>query len=812
MKRKQIVYIIAAYAGLAVLTTWPLAAHLSTHLPSNSDDALVHFWNGWWVQQALQNGQSPYFTPYLFYPQGISLVTHNLAWLQIVPWLILEPLFGGLAAYNLALLLNLILCGCACFALCYKLTGDERAAFLAGLIYQAWPYRISQLDHPNLLATAWIPLFLLALIMLLEKGSWRYAVATGVCLALVGYTRWQLLIGAMLMGLVYGIGAWQLWWPPERRFVIGRLLIAGLITAVLLYPPFSLLREQEVATADLLRQGEESFMQTDLLAYLTPANTNSFLHEWTQPLYNGFYPDRPPHRRVTAYIGFIALGLAAVGLWQTRQRGMPWLFMALLFIWLALGPLLRVNGQFHANSLMLYDKLPLANLMRTPDRFNIFLALPATMLAAYGVSFLLSKRGWIMVSLLSMGILAEYTAVPVPIRNFPISPYFAQLATMPDDFAILNLPLDPLRAKMYMFAQTTHQRPILQGKIARLPEGAYGFLDSNPWLASLRHTQEVDPKLTDVGHQLAVLANNHVRYIIIHKTLVGADRVAHWQRYLLIQPRYEDESIVVYPTEPEAGRDFVLAAEFTPGFGPVDAFVAGDCVNPGRVLAVDVGWGQAQVRQQEVEVVLSLVAGNGRVAQTATFPLMTSSLLTWGYYGLHLSEAVLPGEYMLQLNIDESERPLPLQTITVQEEMCTFAIEAEATPANVLFDDDLQLLAYEVKRNDNQVIFTLHWRSQQRMTTDYKIFVHIFDPATDIPLAQDDSRPRREAYPTIYWEPGEQLADRIPISLRGIPPGQYGVAIGVYDPVTGARLTVVRPDGMLVKDGRFIPDTIIEIK
>ncbi len=812
MNRKQVIGIITIYAGLAILASWPLATHLSTHLPSNSNDSLVHFWNAWWVQQALQDGHFPYFTSNLFYPTGISLVTHNLAWFHIVPWLVLEPLLGGLVAYNVTLLLTLTFCGCACFALSYKLIGDVRFAFLAGLIYQVWPYRISQLDHPNLIATAWIPLFMLALILTLEKGKWRYAVMTGICFALVGFTRWQLLVPATLAGLVYVLLGWQWWWPEERRFVIGRLLFAAGVAAVLLYPPFSLLLQQDIETADLLREGEEEFMQTDVLAYFTPTGSHTFLHEFTQPLYNHYYPDRAPHRRVPAYIGFTTLGLLFLGMWQQRGRGLPWLLLAILFAWLALGPLLRVNGQFYNSSLMLYDKLPLVNLMRTPDRFNMFIALPVAILAGYGANGLWKKGSWLVVGLLSIIILAEYTASPVPVRAFPVSPFFTQLADEPGDFAILNLPFDTLRAKMYMFAQTKHGRPILQGKIARLPEEVYHYLNDNPLLNSLRHTQEVNPQLTDVSQQLAMLAEDGIRYIVIHKRLVGADRVMHWQRYLLTQPYYEDESIVVYSTEPKVEADFNVTAELVPGLGPVRTFVSSDCVNPGRVLAVDVGWGQTQASKRELTVGLSLLDERGESQQAVSFPLTMESHLMWGYYSMRLDEDLPVGDYMLMMHVPEGERPLPLQAITVQPTLCAFDTEPEAVTANALFGDELQLLAYDIDCHENHVVFTLHWRAQQHMFTDYKIFVHVFDPATGVPVTQDDSRPRREAYPTIYWSPGEILADRVPVSLQGVSPGNYGVAIGIYDPLTGERLFVVRDDGVAVDDGRYILEDLIEVR
>ena len=154
----NVIVVLLIYFGVAAGTTWPLAANLTTHFPGGSQDTFVHYWNGWWVKQALTAGQSPYHTPYLYHPTGMSLVYHNFAWISIVTWLILEPLAGGFGAYNLSILINLALCGLGAFLLTRELTNDRRAAFLAGLIYQCWPFRLSQLDHPNLISTQWIPI------------------------------------------------------------------------------------------------------------------------------------------------------------------------------------------------------------------------------------------------------------------------------------------------------------------------------------------------------------------------------------------------------------------------------------------------------------------------------------------------------------------------------------------------------------------------------------------------------------------------------------------------------------------------------
>jgi hypothetical protein len=122
----------------------------------------------------------------------------------------------------------------------------------------------------------------------------------------------------------------------------------------------------------------------------------------------------------------------------------------------------------------------------------------------------------------------------------------------------------------------------------------------------------------------------------------------------------------------------------------------------------------------------------------------------------------------------------------------------------------MRLLGYRLDRQADEAVLTLLWRSERRMLTDYKVFVHIFDLGTGIPVAQDDSMPLRWTYPTTYWRPGEVMTDVISIPVEQVAPGTYGLAVGAYDPASGERLPVydrseqVQPDGRLVLDGERV--------
>jgi hypothetical protein len=827
--------ILLVYLGIALGITWPLAINMDSHFPGDSNDSLHHYWNGWWVKRALGAGQSPYWTPYLHYPDGLSLVSHDFAWFSIGIWLGLEPLLGGLVAYNWGVLINLALCGFAAFLLAYELTGDVRVAVLAGLIYQAWPFRLHQLDRPNLASTQWIPLFLLFLIRSVDQGKWRHGVMTGVFLALTGYTRWQQLIPAAILGGVYllctvpgKLASWRRW--------MGALLLAGVVTALMLAPPaLMLLRQQQSDPAELLRPGEEMTMQTDVLSYLTPSRFHSLLRPLTQRAYARYYPDRSEPRRYPAYIGVTALALALLGVWRSRRQGLPWVVMALTMVLLALGPVLRVNGQLYPAVPMPYRlaaRLQVIRLLRLPDRFNLFLALPVAMLAGYGLlhlADLAQRRGrvsvWAASVVLAAAFLIEYTPVPIPLNGLDISRFYAQLAEDKGEYALLNLPLDQKVSKSYMYAQITHQHPIVQGHVSRFPQGAFDYLSNQPWIRGLQDSGSLPPTHTDVSRQLETLAQDGVRYVVLHKALIP-NRMQHWRRYFLIDPWFEDDRIVVYPTAPVAGRDFVLAAELAPGIGTITATLSTECLSPGQSLGVQVGWGATAPPGRDLGVRLKLVSPTGMSEIEKGFPISVdwptgqwpANAVARGYYRLSIPSSLPSDDYSVLLALTDPGtgkvygRDVHVGHVTASGDRCTAFIPSGSISVNAVFGSQLRLLGYQLRREENQdsapmVTITLLWRSEQLMRRDYKVSLELFDPESGRRVARDDAMPLRWAYRTSYWDMGEGVTDAIPLSLEDVPADVYSVTIIVYDPETGKRLPVVDSTGQLQANGQIVlPD------
>ncbi len=98
-------------------------------------------------------------------------------------------------------------------------------------------------------------------------------------------------------------------------------------------------------------------------------------------------------------------------------------------------------------------------------------------------------------------------------------------------------------------------------------------------------------------------------------------------------------------------------------------------------------------------------------------------------------------------------------------------------------------------RAGQSLTLELHWQGQQWLEQDYTVFAHLlgpYNPATGGPLwAQDDGQPLREGHPTTRWRPGEVVIDtRVLDVLPQTPPGVYQIEIGLYDALTGERMSV----------------------
>lgn len=107
---------------------------------------------------------------------------------------------------------------------------------------------------------------------------------------------------------------------------------------------------------------------------------------------------------------------------------------------------------------------------------------------------------------------------------------------------------------------------------------------------------------------------------------------------------------------------------------------------------------------------------------------------------------------------------------------------------------------------------TLTWEALAPPDDNWKVFVHLIDPATHQPIAQQDNPPMGGAFPTFLWFPkwvaGQVVTDPYRIQVPSdAPPGDYRLEVGMYGFTSLRRVPFFDAEGNLTGD-RFILGTV----
>lgn len=140
-----------------------------------------------------------------------------------------------------------------------------------------------------------------------------------------------------------------------------------------------------------------------------------------------------------------------------------------------------------------------------------------------------------------------------------------------------------------------------------------------------------------------------------------------------------------------------------------------------------------------------------------------------------------------------------LTTVDVLAVPRAFVLPQSATRVEAALSDAatgaaIRLAGYEL-RPGRSTRLTLYWQSLTPvLDADYTVFVHVLDAAGQI-TAQADLQPRAGDSPTSLWQQNEVVADTYTFDLL---PGEYTLAVGLYDAETGERLRTGATDRVLL--------------
>jgi hypothetical protein len=151
--------------------------------------------------------------------------------------------------------------------------------------------------------------------------------------------------------------------------------------------------------------------------------------------------------------------------------------------------------------------------------------------------------------------------------------------------------------------------------------------------------------------------------------------------------------------------------------------------------------------------------------------------------------------------LGQSVEPPIVGAVAIYEE------DTQSSPGavlDVIFGDQIQLVGVNIPRRGapgEALRVILHWKVLAKPERGLKMFVHLWQPGSAEPFAQDDGIPNQGWFPTDVWEKGIYVTDPHDIRLPAdLPPGIYPLWAGIYRAADGTRLRAVGPEGPITDD------------
>ncbi len=460
------------------------------------------------------------------------------------------------------------------------------APFTAGLVFAFAPLRLGYgLAFLNLYNTELIPFYLLFLLRVTRTRARRDAWIAGIFLGLNAYIDFQIAAFLILLTAVYALYALIArgrltdlgkWWVALRT-LLPLWSVVGVASLVLAIPillavaeDFSIEGGNYIQVYKLEYSADRSY---DLLSFFLPNARSSLYSDFPLKVVGvnsaakaedetPLSPDRQ------AFVGYIILALAGYAVVRRWRQARLWLLIAVLFALFSLGPFLHLFGRETDISLpyLVLHEIPIINHIRIPMRYGILVYLALAMLVAIAIERIrtpqappdasqmlfnpmgvgLTRRliiARLFVWLIPIGILAEYAVLPFPVQPFSVPSVYDQIARVPGDFTVLEIPSVYWRgAAATEVFQAFHDKRILRAYTNRIaPDLAEYFgLRGTPIVTrSMRALEGLEPAgLTsaemeeDQGVRDQVLAFFNLRYAVLHRDLLKSVEARNIESYL----------------------------------------------------------------------------------------------------------------------------------------------------------------------------------------------------------------------------------------------------------------------------------------
>ena len=260
-------------------------------------------------------------------------------------------------------------------------------------------------------------------------------------------------------------------------------------------------------------------------------------------------------------------------------------------------------------------------------------------------------------------------------------------------------------------------------------------------------------------------------------------------------------------------RQAVADARFGDALRLVGFTVPTRTVQTGDTLAVSLFWQGLSDSLPPLETWVQVQDASGAVVVSERPPVFPTDRWTRGtllrdVHRLRIPADLPPGEYRLAAGVLTAEKvrlktgradQTDLGMVLVSAREHNFSAPEITHPMQADFGGaalvGFNLMPAELRPGDT-LDLTLYFRVEKGFDREWAIFAHIISADGHI-WAQRDGFPRDGTFPTTAWVAGEYITDRRAITLPAdLPPGEYRLEIGLYDPRTFERVPVGAGDAV----------------
>lgn len=326
----------------------------------------------------------------------------------------------------------------------------------------------------------------------------------------------------------------QVHWDWTRlRGVMASALVMGAVATVLLAPQIIavLLRATEGRMVTAPVPWRSSAPGVDAAALLVP-NPN---HPLTPaPLVD--WVKRQPGENIASVPWVALLTLLAAWRWAGYRPDRAWMATALVFLWLSLGPFIRIAGlETSIPTPWTFARyLPLIGEARMPSRMSVLVALALSVLFAGALARLL-RRSRPAAALAAAALAFELFSAPRTLYPAAVPAVFDVVAQDPRNFRVLLVPtgikdgLDTLGKfnPASLFYQTAHQKALVAGYLSRISDHRKALYRQDAVLGPLIAESAGSAATEDQRQKMregaaAFIDANRIGWVVIDETAASA--------------------------------------------------------------------------------------------------------------------------------------------------------------------------------------------------------------------------------------------------------------------------------------------------